>query len=403
MATAPITEFADVDLASAPVSDLYDRIDALVARGQRVVPVTYADRPAWLILRYADLAAAFMDPKLPASPSYLRAAVPAFGKILLAMEGDEHKVSRGLVFGAFSPGAIRTYVERMLVPLANTLIDGFAGRSEVDLAGEYARRYTFRVISGLIGIDDSNEDQIIAWLSAIKQSPWQPELALAARAELTDFLIPIIDARRAEPRDDLTSKIVHAEVDGRKLDQEEILSFLRFLYSAGADSTMLTLTSTLWKTLGDDAIRARLRDNPKDRIAAVEEGLRQFSGPSLLPRFTEEAVTIGGVDIPAQSWLLYGLGPANRDPETFADPHRFDVDRDARRHLAFGRGPHLCIGHHLAREELKTSIALLIDRLPGLRLVAPDEPEITGTVFRGVRNLRVAFDEVLPAREPDFG
>ena len=186
------------------------------------------------------------------------------------------------------------------------------------------------------------------------------------------------------------------------LDQEEILSFLRFLYSAGADSTMLTMTSTLWRTLGDPAIHKRLRDNPGDRIAAVEEGLRQFSGPSLLPRFTEEAVTIGGVAIPAQSWLLYGLGPANRDPETFADPHRFDVDRDARRHIAFGRGPHLCIGHHLAREELKTSMALLIDRLPGLRLIDPDEPEITGTVFRGVRTLRVAFDAVLPACEPRY-
>jgi cytochrome P450 len=400
METAPHPLLADVDLATDPVPDLYDRIDALVARGDRVVPVRYGGKPAWLILRYADLAAAFMDPALPASPSYERAAVAAFGRILLAMEGDEHRASRGLVFRAFAPAAIRAYAERLLVPLANGLIDGFAGSNEVDLASDYARKYTFRVVSGLIGIPDRDEEQVIAWLSAIKQSPWQPELALAAREQLTAFLIPIIDARRAEPRDDLTSQIVHAEVDGRQLDQEEILSFLRFLYSAGADSTMLTLTSTLWKTLGDPAIHARLRDNPRDRVAAVEEGLRQFSGPSLLPRFTEQAVTIGGVAIPAQSWLLYGLGPANRDPEAFTDPHSFQVDRDARRHLAFGRGPHLCIGHHLAREELKTSLALLLDRLPGLRLVDPEEPVITGTVFRGVRTLRVAFDEVLPARLP---
>jgi cytochrome P450 len=116
----------------------------------------------------------------------------------------------------------------------------------------------------------------------------------------------------------------------------------------------------------------------------------------MLPRYTETPVTIGGVDIPAGAMILVCSGAANHDPDMFPDPERFSLDRGMNPHATFGRGPHFCLGSHLAREELRISLSLLLERLPGLRL-ADDQPiRASGTVVRGIRALPVVFDDVLP-------
>jgi cytochrome P450 len=147
--------------------------------------------------------------------------------------------------------------------------------------------------------------------------------------------------------------------------------------------------------LSDRALYDRLLHQPEDRAAAVEEALRKYSAVPLQPRYTESAVTIAGVDIPADSWLLYGAGPANHDPDVFHQPDAFLIDRGANRHITFGRGPHFCLGSHLAREELRVSLSLLLDRLPGLRLAEGGEAKIVGSPLRGVHRLSVMADDVL--------
>jgi cytochrome P450 len=176
-------------------------------------------------------------------------------------------------------------------------------------------------------------------------------------------------------------------------------------YPAGAETTFRTLGSMMYRVLSEPEMHERLLARPDDRSAAVEEILRQDGGVASLPRYTEKPITVGGVDIPAHSRLLFGIASANRDAEVFEDPEAlsFENKRAApslgRRgqHLAFGHGVHFCLGSHLAREELRVTLSLLLDRLPGLRLAEMVDVGITGTMLRGVHRLPVLFDDVLPA------
>jgi len=388
----------DVNFGWDPLPDLYAHIHRLVAEGHRVVPVRYIDSVAWLLLRYEDVAAAFADEEgLPAAPAYLRHSVPSQGMTLLAMQGEQHRIHRALVTPPFQPGAVRAMATRLLAPIANRIIDGFAGRRALDLVPEYTHAYPFAVISELVGIPAEDRERFMALILLLFRFPWEPERALAARDEATAYLKTLLDARRAEPRADLISELAFAEVEGRRLTDEEIFSFLRLLYPAGAETTYLTMGSMMWEVLRDPALAARLRAAPELRPAAVEEALRKHGATTLMPRYTEREVTIGGVTIPADSWVLFGIGPAGHDAETFPDPEAFRLDRGANRHIAFGKGPHFCLGTHLAREELRVSLDLLIDRLPGLRLDGEAAP--AGTVLRGIFSLPVAYDDVLPARD----
>ncbi|HTJ65689.1 MAG TPA: cytochrome P450 [Alphaproteobacteria bacterium] len=387
----------EVDFGTDPLEDLYERIAILREQGHRVVPVRYIGETAWLILRYDDVTATFADEKhLPAADAYERTGMPSMGRILMAMRGEQHRVNRALAGSALLPGAIRRATESLLLPLANGLIDRFAERREIDLVAAYTRPYPFNVISRLLGVPIEDEGWIVGSLDRIIRLQWDREGALRARAELDEYLIPIVEKRRREPGEDLISQLATAEVEGRRLDQEEILSFLRLLYPAGAETTFLTMSALMREILTDRALYDRLIAHPEDRVAAVEEALRKEAPATMLPRYATNPVTIGGVEIPAGALLLLGSGAANHDPDVFPDPESFSLQRGANPHATFGRGAHFCMGSHLAREELRISLTLLLGRLPGLRLVGPPGRSV-GTVVRGIRTLPVAFDDLLPA------
>jgi len=388
----------EVDFGADPLEDLYERIAVLRDQGKRVVPVRYIGETAWLVLRYDDVTSAFADEKrLPAADAYERTGMPSMGRILMAMRGEQHRVNRALAGSALLPGAIRRATEKLLVPVANALIDQFGVRREIDLVAAYTRRYPFNVISGLLGVPIEDEARINGWLDRLIRLQWDRESALQARADLDAYLTPILEQRRHAPGEDLISQLVTAEIEGRRLDEEEILSFLRLLYPAGAETTFLTMSALMREVLTDRVLYDRLMAHPEDRAAAVEEALRKEAPATLLPRYAETAVTIAGVEIPAGSMILLGSGAANHDPAVFPDPERFSLERGANPHATFGRGPHFCMGSHLAREELRISLSLLLERLPGLRLAGDQPIRSTGTVVRGIRTLPVAFDDVLPA------
>ncbi|HLG88664.1 MAG TPA: cytochrome P450 [Alphaproteobacteria bacterium] len=393
------TVMPEVDFGLDPLPDLYDRLAALREAGHRVVPVRYISEIAWLILRYDDVTETFADERrLPAAAAYERTGVPAMGRILMAMRGEQHRVNRALAGSALLPGAIRRATEGLLVPVANGLIDQFGDRRALDLVAAYTERYPFNVISRLLGVPIEDEARILDWLGRLIRYQWDPEAALQARAYFDAYLKPLLEERRCNPGEDMISQLVGAEIEGRKLEEEEILSFLRLLYPAGAETTFLTMSALMQEVLSDRVLYDRLLARPEDRSAAVEEALRKHAAATMLPRFAERAVTIGGVAISAGSMILVASGAANHDPAIFPEPERFSLERGANPHATFGRGPHFCLGSHLAREELKISLTLLLERLPGLRLT--DGPvAATGTVVRGIRTLPVAFDDVLPARQ----
>jgi cytochrome P450 len=389
--------FPHIDFARDEVPDLDQLLAGLQAAGQRVVPVRYLAGTAWLMVRHEDVARAFRDAvHFPASAAHGRYSLPVQGKTLLCMEAEEHRIHRALVAAAFQPQAVQALSAPLLRPLANELIDGFGARRELDLVAEYCHRYPLRVITRLLGIPQQNEARLLDWVTGLFDYPFNPEHALRARDEFEAFLLPIIHARRSAPREDLISRIAAARVEGQRLSDTDILSFVKLLFPAGADTTYLTLGSMMNAVLADGSLRQRLLSDPALIPAAVEETVRLFGAVCLMPRYTETGATVAGVEIPPDSWVLFGVRPAGRDAAVYPDPERFDLVRHPQRLVSFGGMPHFCLGIHLARAELAVSLELLLRRLPGLRLSAGVMPA-TLAVLRGVRRLPVAFDALLPA------
>jgi len=396
-ASAPDYACAHLDFGRDEIPDLDAWMERLRLRGERVVPVRYLGATAWLLLRHEDVARAFRDAShFPAAAAHRRYSLPVQGRTLLCMEGEEHRLHRALVAQSFEPRAIRARTATLLRPLAHELIDAFGARRELDLVAEYCHRYPLRVITRLLGVPPDNEPQLLDWVQGLFDYPFDREHALAAAAEVERFLLPIIHARRAQPREDLISQLATAELEGARLSDEDMLAFIKLLFPAGADTTYLTLGSMMNAVLGDEELTIRLRQDPNLIPAAVEESLRLYGAVCLMPRYTESGARVGDVDIPPDSWVLFGVRPAGRDPAVYAEPERFDLARNAQRLVTFGGVPHFCLGVHLARAELCTSLELLLARLPRLRLTEGRMPESLA-VLRGVRRLPVAFDALLPA------
>jgi cytochrome P450 len=388
--------YPDIDFGMADVPDLEVLTAQLQADGKRVVKVRYIGGTAWLLLRHKEVYEAFLDSAhYPCSAAHIRHSSPTMGRTILCLDGEEHRIKRGLVAPAFLPSRIREYTERLLRPLAHSLIDSLQGRTGCDLVAEYTRRLPMLMITGLLGVPNENERQLIEWIEGLFSYPWDPQRALMAREEVTNFFLPIIHERRREPRNDLISMIAAERFEGHQLTDEEVLAFVRLLFPAGADTTYLALGSMMNHVLSDDDLRARIRAEPEIIPKVTEECLRLFNSTAFMPRYTESGFDYAGVHIPADSWVLFGIRPANRDPDVFTDPDRFDLTRDRRRMLTFSVGPHACLGMHLARAEMNVSLELLLQRLPGLRLAHGPVP-MTNAVLRGVRQLPVLFDGVRP-------
>jgi cytochrome P450 len=207
-----------------------------------------------------------------------------------------------------------------------------------------------------------------------------------------EYLAGILAQRRREPREDLISELAQAELDGERLSDEEIFSFLRLLLPAGVETTFRSTGNLLYSLLSRpdqiEAVRADRSLVPQ----AIEEAVRYETPLLNITRIATRDTVLSGVDIPAGSTVMVMLAGANRDEARYPDPDRFDITRPARPHLSWGQGPHICLGMHLARIEMRLALNLLLDRLPNLRLDPDgDDPHIRGQVFRSPTSLPVLF------------
>jgi cytochrome P450 len=216
---------------------------------------------------------------------------------------------------------------------------------------------------------------------------------MEASGKLRNYFAEILAERRRRPSDDVITALAQAELEGKKLTDEDIFAFLRLLLPAGAETTYRSSSNLLTGLLTNpdqlEAVRADRSLIPQ----AIEEGLRWEPPLTAIARTTAREVDICGVTVPAGVIINVNMGAANHDPARYPDPERFDIFRDPQQHMAFASGPHMCLGMHLARMETTVALNALLDRLPGLRL-DPDAPppEIRGLAFRSPKELRVAFD-----------
>jgi cytochrome P450 len=343
------------------------------------------------LLRYADVKNAFFDNTRYSKSLALRDVTFAtMGPNIQGYDGEEHRVKRGLVSRAFRPRTVRDCVEPLLRPIAEELVDELAPLGATDLMANFAKRYPLRIITQMLGIPREDEDRMAGWAYAMLRTQTDPEGARRANEEFTRYVVPLVEKRRADPANDLLSTIVTEEIEGQRLCDDEVYGFLRLLFPAGVDTTWLTLGTLMIAVLEHPEVHQRLLENKEDRARAIEETLRWESTTGTEGRMTTEDVVCSGVEIPAGELILLAVPVANRDPEAFEDPDRWNIDRQPKQHVGFGLGSHFCLGAYLARAELSIAMEVLLRRLPNLRMV--DRPPIQGVTLRGPQKLHLAWD-----------
>lgn len=345
---------------------------------------------AWVVTRFDDVAAAFLDTGTfsPEATQRLH-TFPFMGEQMLGFEGRKHSEFRKVVFPAFSKRAVAGY-EAALRRHAHAVVDTFAARGEADLMQDFAKRYPLVVINEIMGLPVDDWERLAGWARdmILAEHGKRREAAAAFRAYVT----PLLAERRAGPRGDVLTRLVTGRVEGRPLRDEEILSFLLLLFPAGVDTTWLSLGSLLTAVLSTPGALERTRESAEERHWAIEETLRWEPPTPGIPRVTRREAEVAGVRIPPGVLTVLSIAAANREPGRFgaSDPDRWDLDRRPVGHLSFSVGEHFCLGVHLARAELRVGFEVLLERLPGVRLV--EAPVFVGAAVRGPRAVRVVWD-----------
>ena len=397
-ATLPRVDVDGIDFALDDQPDLHDMLARLRSRRDYAI-VPFGGTRAILLLTQELVAAAFKDEDtFPAAAAYSLTTGPVWGKTIQCMSGREHRVNRAIVSAPLRRNHVAQYVEPIIEPVINELIDRFAHRGEADLVAEFTHRFSLLINNRMLGIPVEDEETVYQWAQGLLHYAIDPEEAKRCARELTDYVLPIIAARRRNPGDDMISRIVtETTEDGERLDDEQVLSFIRLLYPVGADTTMLAMGNVLTALFTHPDQLELLRSNLDEHIPwAVWETLRWEPPVGLLPRACPEAATWHGIDIPAFTPMLFAINAASRDPAVYPDPDTFDITRKVTPLVTFGQGPHSCIGNWLAFAELTTALRTLLERLPNLQL----RPEAAGTritsqvvaTLRGPNALPVTFD-----------
>ena len=362
------------DFVSGDVRDPYTEL----ARLRREEPVQRIEipgmpgeegKPIFMVYRYEDAQQMLRDNETFSSSIIIQAFGDVFGKhVMLGMDEPEHGRHRALVSKAFSQKALARWEDELVGKVGNALIDRFVDRGSADLVKEFNFPYPTLIIAGLLGLPQEDYPQFQRWSISLLSFTVNPERGREASQALAEYFTPILAARREEPRDDLISGLAAAEIDGEKLSDEEIFSFLRLLLPAGVETTYRSLGNLLFALLSNpdqlDAVRSDRSLLPQ----AIEEAVRWEPPLIMITRVASRDTELGGVQIPAGCSVMPILGAANRQDERFADPDRFDIFRDVKPNIGWGHGVHVCLGMHLARLEMRVALNLLFDRLPNLRM-----------------------------------
>jgi cytochrome P450 len=381
----------DFGFDEMPGGELHEVLHAYRERGP-VQPTRFLGIPSFVITGHEVLLDAFKDvERFPPHLMYQAAFEGAIGKSFISMERPEdHRVYRKLATPAFRSRAVARYEREGLAALARELASGFGEREDVDLVAEFTARFPYLVITRLLGLPRDREEAFHHWALALLRFRDDPAAAAKAAGELTSFLAPVVEARRREPADDVISELVRATAPGRALTDEEIYSHVRLLFPTGGETTHGSLGNLIYALLIHPGLWGELRRDPSRIPDAVDEGLRWETPVAVLPRRSGALATeLSGVEIPPDSWVLFAIAGANRDPAVFPDPDRFEIGRGAADSLTFGRGVKACPGMHLARKTMAVALETLLERLPAIELLDAEAAQPRRTVLRGPAALYV--------------
>jgi cytochrome P450 len=376
-----------------------------LAARRRETPV--ARRPAWStsgerieafeVYRYDDVAAVMRDNVTFSSASIREGMGPVMGPyVLVGMDEPEHKRLRSLVAQAFRQKSLAHWEDELVVQVVDAMIDRFAARGRAELVRELTFRYPVQVIAAILGLPRDDHAQFHRWASAIINVAADPVTGIRSSHELREYLAGVVEERRREPRDDFMNDLAHAELDGERLGDDELFSFLLLLLPAGAETTYRATGNFLFGLLSNPDQLDRLRADRSLMTAAVEEVIRWEPPLLITSRIATVDTEIAGTAVPAGYQVMPNVGSANHDETRWPDAERFDIFREPTPFISFGVGPHMCLGMHLARMEMRAAVDRLLDRCPNLRFddeaVANNDVHIHGQTFRSPTELPVLFD-----------
>jgi cytochrome P450 len=378
-------------------TDPHERLERL----RELAPVHCMPFGVWRLSRYADCLRLLRE--VPSGvrradgtrPGEERLPRTAFlGAFMLQQDPPTHTRLRKLVSKAFTPRAVerlRAHVQG----IADRIIDRALERGELDVIADLALPVPSTVICEMMGVPLADRARFTDWtarsthlLAALFQPQNVIDDGVAAALALREYFQALIAERRKAPGDDILSALIRAEEAGDRLSPDELVSQASGLLVAGFETTIGLIGNGVLQLVRHPSELAKLRADPGLTASAVEECLR-FDGPiPLTVRILREDTVFGEHTIPKDAQVMALLAGANRDPEVFPEPNRFDVARTPNEHLAFGGGAHFCLGAHLARMEGQVAIGTLVQRTGSIELVS-EELEWGASLFRVLGRLPV--------------
>ncbi|MFE5857460.1 cytochrome P450 [Streptomyces sp. NPDC056500] len=367
---------------------------------------------SYLISRYADVERAFKDKESAyTTKNYEWQIEPVHGRTIIQLSGREHAVRRALVAPAFRGRDLQDRFLPVIERNARELIDNIKHRGEADLVDSFATRFPVNVIADMLGLDKADHARFHGWYTTViaflGNLSGDPEVTAAGertRVEFAEYMVPIIQQRRANLGDDLLSTLCAAEVDGVQMSDEDIKAFCSLLLAAGGETTDKAIASIFANLLTHPEQLAAVREDRSLIDRAFAETLRYTPPVHMIMRQTSAEVTVSGGTIPEGATVTCLIGAANRDEDRYHDPDRFDIFRDdlttttafsaAADHLAFALGRHFCVGALLAKAEVEIGVNQLLDAMPDMRLADGFEPSEQGVFTRGPGSLPVRFTPV---------
>jgi cytochrome P450 len=387
----PFVRFEDINLPKADALWHFTNFDAL--RETSRVHFGDADgNPFWLMTRMEDVRAALQHPEIFSSTAVgPREPDPHFKMVPLMLDPPVHTRWRQLMGPMFAPGAVAS-LEPRVERRFDEIIAEVAPRGECDYVADVALRFPNTIFMELMGLPVEDAPQFQEWEQAILHSGTLGDpAAKAAMDEVIAYFTALVAERRKRPQDDLLSGSLDFEIDGVAVSDDDLMSMCLLLFVAGLDTVAMQLSFSMLHLASHDDDRRRLAATPALVPSAVEEFLRYYAFV-LLGRKIMVDGDFRGCPVRAGQMAYMPLVAVNRDPAAFEDADRVILDREGNRHLAFGAGPHRCIGSHLARQELRIGLAGWHRHIPEYRLADGAELIEHAGVQLGLDSLPLVWD-----------
>ena len=394
---APETlRYEDINIPVSGPGEHFARYDALRARGSAHAATVHDRDPLLVVTGIGGIRSCLQDPGTFSSRAVAADEPnPSYMWIPEMVDPPLHTKWRHLLGPFFAPGAVERLKPRVH-EVINEILDDVADRGHCDYVADVALRFPNTVFMELFGLPVPDAAQFQVWETAILHSPpsagddSSPARRAAAMREVIDYFSQLVTQRRAHPRDDILSTALGFKIDGEPVSDQDLLSLCLLMFMAGLDTVAAQLSYSMYHLALHPDDRRRLAADPALWPSAIEEFLRYYAFVSPGRKVTKDT-EVEGCPVEAGQMVFLPLASANRDETEFPEPDQVKIDRQNNRHLAFGAGPHRCLGSHLARQELLIGLTAWHQRIPDYRL----DPGVAVTEHGrqvGLNNLPLAWD-----------